>query len=139
MPVWFRWPEEIEDDLLAYRNLDIGLWHRLSINPDTGGPFLSSRRLQVVLEGLPAKSRFKTALRGGRQSRGERVVEELFNELARFRSSFHAANTEEGKGAYDPPVFRDPVDEIEHARQEAEDAEAAASAQERFESAIGFS
>jgi len=120
--------------------LDIGLWHRLAINPDTGGPYLSSRRLLVILEGLPEKSRFKTALRDGRWPSWQRMLAELANEAYRFRSSFQAANSEEGKAWFDTTdvEFVDPVDRAERARRDAADVEAAKTAQARFEAAIGF-
>lgn len=123
--------------MLAYRNLDIGLWHRLVINPHTGSPYLSSRRLLVILRGLPEKGRYKTARRGGRQSRAERVVEELYNETALLRASFYAVNGGP-EYAYEPMTLADPVDEMEQARREAADAEAAKTAQARFEADIGF-
>lgn len=133
-----RYPEEIEDDLLAYRNLDIGLWHRLTINPLTGGPYLSSRRLLVLLEGLDDEGRYKKATRGGRQTRKERVQEETYNEIAILRSSYHTVNTEDGKGYYEPAILRDPVDEAEKARRDAEKAEQAEKANQDFESQMGF-
>lgn len=134
-----RFPEEIEDDLLAHRGLDIGLWHRLTINPLTGGPYLSSRRLLVIIAGLPAKGRYKKAARGGRQTRGERVAEETYNELAILRSSYHTVNTENGEGYYDPVILSDPVDEAEKARRDAEKALHADRANQDFESQMGFS
>lgn len=133
-----RFPEEIEDDLLAHRNIDIGLWHQLTINPLTGGPYLSSRRLLVIIEGLPEGGRYKTAARGGRQTRAERVAEEHYNETARLRLSYHVG-TFGGEAAYEPIYIIDPVDERRQAELEAEDEQYQAQAISNFESEIGFS
>lgn len=133
-----RFPEEIEDDLLRYRNLDIGLWHRLTINPLTGGPYLSSRRLLVIIEGLDEEGRYKTANRGGRQSRAVRVQEEHYNETALIRASYYTVNTEDGSGHYEPMILRDPIDEAEQARLDAEKAQQADRANQDFESQMGF-
>lgn len=133
-----RFPEEIEDDLLAHRNIDIGLWHQLTINPLTGGPYLSSRRLLVIIEGLPEGGRYKTAARGGRQTRAERVAEEHYNETARLRLSYHVVNGG-ADASYEPIFCVDPIDEIEAARLDAEDEQYQAQAIADFESEIGFS
>lgn len=133
-----RFPEEIEDDLLRYRNIDIGLWHQLTINPLTGGPYLSSRRLLVIIEGLEDEGRYKKAARGGRQTRAERVAEELYNEVAILRASYFTVNTADGEGHYEPAILRDPVDEAEQARRDAEKAEALDRANQDFEAQMGF-
>ncbi len=119
--------------------IDVGLWHRLTINPDTGAPYLSSRRLLVLLDKLPDDSEFKKASeRGGRQSRRERVVEDIYNEIALMRASYHAVNGGE-KAAYYPDLYRDPIDERALAEREAEEAAAAEAHQKEFNARVGFS
>lgn len=114
------------------------MWHRLTINPDTGGPYLSSRRLLVLLEKMPDTSEFKKASeRDGRQARSERVPEETYNEIARLRASFHAAHG--GKeAAYEPDRYLDPIDEKLHAEREAARVERAESANADFEAQLGY-
>lgn len=136
--MWLRWPDEIEADLFAEYGVDIGHWHRLTLDPDTGCPRLSSRRLLVLLDKLSETSEFKKASeRGGRQSRAERVVENTYNEIALLRASFHVVNG--GKeAAYEPYRYRDPVDELAIAKREAAEAEEAAAAAAQFDADIGF-
>lgn len=103
---WLRWAKEIESDLLAHRNLDIGLWHRLTINPDTGAPYLDSRRLLILLEFLPEEGAFKTATRGGRWPDWKQMLAEVYNEQLRMRSSYHAAHsTKDNDVRFDPKDF----------------------------------
>ncbi|MGB3484025.1 MAG: hypothetical protein WBB07_17640 [Mycobacterium sp.] len=125
--------------MLAHRNVDIGLWHTLAINPQTGGPYLSSRRLLVLLDKLPDDSEFKkVSERNGRQSRQERVAEDLHNEIAWLRSSYYAVNG--GKDAiYEPRIYRDPIDEKALAELKAEEDALAAQGVEEFNAQIGFS
>lgn len=74
-----RWPDEIESDLLL-RGIDIAHWHQLTINPETGCPRLSSRRLMVLLEHLPDTSEFKAAAeRGGRWPDWKQMLSEIAN------------------------------------------------------------
>ena len=127
--LWSRCPEEIESDLLV-RGVDIGLWHRLTINPDTGAPYLSSRRLLLLLEHLPDDSAVKTAARGGRWSDWKRMLAEVANEAYRFRASYHAVHsTEDNDVRFDPSrvEFVDPV--VAEVRAELERAEAEVAAQ----------
>lgn len=50
--IWLLYPTQIESDLEIYCNRSIGEWHRGQ---------MSSRKLLVLLAGLPAESEFKTA------------------------------------------------------------------------------
>lgn len=135
--VWLRWPDVIEADLLGI-GVDIGHWHRLTVDPETGCPRLSSRRLLVLLDNLPASSGFKkVADRHGRQTRGERVAEDTYNEIALLRASFHIVNGGRD-AAYEPFRYRDPVDEKLRAEREAAEEAAAVEAAELFDSEIGF-
>jgi hypothetical protein len=102
----------------------------LAINPDTTDPYLSSRRLLVLLEHLPEDGAFKTATRGGRWSLAQQIAAEGVNEQYRMRASYHAAHsTDDNDVRFDPTdyEFVDPV--IAQARAEAEAAESAISAQ----------
>lgn len=86
---------------------------------------MSSRRLMVLLEHLPDESAFKTALRGGRQTRAQRVIEETLNEALRLRASYETVASG-GQVQWDASEFawRDPVDEIEQTqKREQEEAE----------------
>jgi hypothetical protein len=114
------------------------LWHRLTINPDTGGPYLSSRRLLNLLEQLPDESEFKRlSERNGRRSRREEVADDTHNEISRLRASFHVAHG--GKEAfYEPFIYRDPVDEKAIAERKAEEATRAVESQGDFESQLGY-
>lgn len=113
-----------------FHNLDIGLWHRLTINPDTGAPYLSSRRLLVLVDKLPETSELKTAARDGRWDIKTQMLAESVNESYRFRSSYHAAHsTDEVDVRFDPEpwFFVDPV--VAKAREAQEQIEAAIAAQ----------
>jgi hypothetical protein len=88
----------------------------------------------VIIEGLPEGGRYKTAQRGGRQTRAERVAEEHYNETARLRSSYHAVHGAD----YEPILCIDPIDERRQAELEAEDAREQANVISSFESEIGF-
>ena len=125
--LWSQHPTPIECDL-ADRGHDIMEWHRGR---------MSSRRLLVLLEYGSDLGPYKKALRGGRQTRAERVAEEHFNETARLRASFHAAHGGEA-AFYEPPHLQDPIDEIEEARLKAIDDAEQQRVIEEFESAIGF-
>lgn len=125
MWIWLRWPEELEADLLVYYNLDIGLWHRLTVNPDTGAPYLSSRRLLALADRLPDKSEVKTAARGGRWPIETQMLANIFNEQVDMRASYHAAHsTDEVDVRFDPSDYYllDPV--VRKARAELEAVEA---------------
>lgn len=91
----------------------------------------------MIVDGLPEEGRYKTAKRGGRQTRRERVAEEHYNELARLRLSYHVVNG--GSDAmYDPIFCIDPVDERIQAEIDAATAKEQAQAIATFESEIGF-
>jgi hypothetical protein len=92
----------------------------------------------VIIEGLPLESRYKKAARGGRQTRAERVQEEIYNEIAILRSSYHTVNTENGEGYYEPAILSDPIDEAAKAKRDAEKAQQADRANRDFESEMGF-
>jgi hypothetical protein len=112
------------------RGIDIAHWHRLTIDPETKCPRLSSRRLLVLLDKLPDESEYKTmAERGGRLPPAIAIAAQSFNEQLRLRASFHAANsTDDNDARFDPePYFYlDPVDLRAQAEQEQREAEQAA-------------
>lgn len=129
--VWRSYAAEIEADLLKI-GTDIADWHQGR---------MSSRRLLVLLEhGLPDESAFKTALRGGRQSRGQRVLEEQLNEQMRLRAAYEfiASRGEVEWNAADY-AWVDPVDAVELEKQRAVEEAERERAQDDFESSIGFS
>ena len=129
--VWKRYAGEIEADLLKI-GTDIADWHQGR---------MSSRRLLVLLEhGLPDESAFKTALRGGRMSRGQRVLEEQLNEQIRLRAAYEfiASRGEVEWNAADY-AWLDPVDAAERDRKKAEEEAEREQSVDAFESSIGFS
>lgn len=128
--VWRQFAGPIESDLLC-RGIDIADWH-------TG--VMSSRRLLIVLEHLPDESAFKTALRGGRMSRAQRVPEEQLNEQMRLRASYEFVASQ-GQVEWDASeyVWLDPVDAAERDRKKAEEEAEREQSQDSFESSIGFS
>lgn len=128
--IWKRYAGQIEADLLR-QGIDIADWH-------TGR--MSSRRLMVLLK-YPLEDEWFTrdCLRGGRQSRSQRVHEEALNEALRLRASYEAVASQ-GEVRWDAGDFawRNPVDEREIAKREAEeDAEFEDSQQELFDG-LGF-
>lgn len=135
--LWKQYAGQIESDLLGL-GLDLADWHQ-DTRDERGRPKLSSRRLAVVLEHLSDESAFKTALRGGRQSRATRVIEETLNEAMRLRASYETVASQ-GQVQWDPADYAwlDPKDEIERAeRLAAEEAEREA-ADDTFFSELGF-
>lgn len=128
--VWKRYAGQIEADLLR-QGIDIGDWH-------TGR--MSSRRLMVLLK-YPLEDDWfsRDFVRGGRQSRSQRVHEEALNEALRLRASYEAVASQ-GEVRWDANDFawRDPRDEIEIAKRRAEEeAEREDSQQELFDE-LGF-
>ena len=69
-------PHEIEADLAAVYNVDIADWHC---------GVLSSRRLLVLLEGLPDDARFNVARRDGDWSDEQYLQASLINEVRLLR------------------------------------------------------
>lgn len=135
--LWKPYAGQIESDLLGL-GLNIADWHQ-DTRDEHGRPVLSSRRLMVVLEHLPEESAVKAALRGGRQSRAQRVHEETLNEALRLRASYEAVASQ-GEVTWDASEFawRDPQDEVEIAKRRAEEeAEREHSQQELFDE-FGF-
>lgn len=100
---------------------------------------MSSRRLLIVLQHLPDESAFKTAVRGGRQTRAQRIHEEIFNEALRLRASYETIASH-GQVSWDAADFAwlDPVDARERAEQIAAEDEEEHAASEDFYSDLGF-
>jgi hypothetical protein len=129
--VWKRYAGQIEADLLR-QGVDIADWHR---------GILSSRRLMVLLKYQRDDDWFtRDAIRGGRQSRWQRVIEEIYNEQLRLRSSYEAVASQ-GDVRWDASEFamRDPVDQVEHEKLKAAESEAVKEATDEFFSDLGFS
>lgn len=81
--------------------LDIGLWHQLTINPLTNAPYLSSRRLLVLLKKLPEASEYKTwSERNGEYTDAELIALKAHNELAQMHHNYLALTV-------DPEKFED--------------------------------
>ncbi len=94
----------------------------------------------MLLKHLPDESTTRTdAERGGRQSRAQRVQEELLNEALRFRSSYEAVSSH-GEVRWDPRDFawRDPIDQRVIDIERANEAVEAEQAQEDFYADLGF-
>jgi hypothetical protein len=108
-------PTEIEADFAHwYPNDSLLDWHRGTRDQEHGMLLLSSRRLIVLLAGLPARSNYKTSQRGGYLSEAELVVYETYNEIAKLRASYYAVKGGE-ESRYEPFEFLDPIVRIEAA------------------------
>lgn len=101
---------------------------------------LGSYELLELLEFMDDEGAFKTAVRGGRWPDWKQMIAETVNEAYRFRASYQLVNG--GREAYfDASEFEflDPVIREIREKNAAADAEAAKTAQARFEAEIGFS
>ena len=76
----------------------------------------------MLLKFLPEDGEFKKALRDGGFTHDQWVAAETFNELARFRSSYHTIATR-GEGSYEPYEILDARVEEMRAEMSAEDEE----------------
>lgn len=63
---------------------------------------MSSYELLELLEYMPDRGAFKTALRGGEYSEEEITWRHIANELARLRATMHAVH---GGQRYEPPLL----------------------------------
>lgn len=106
-----EFPREIEADL-ALNGLDIGWWHRGTLN-DEGFPRLSSRRLLVLLDGLGENSMWRTEFeRSGNWPAWMQMLQTVANEVSLHRASLYAG----GDNEYAPKIWMNPKevrDEIE--------------------------
>lgn len=137
--IWRQFPRQIASDLRPL-GLHIKWWLR-GTRGDDGDLLLSSYELLEILEFLPDESAFKTAAeRGGRWPDWKRMVAESVNESYRMRSSFQAANSEEGKAGFDTTdiEFVDPVVRAENDKAAAIKDEADGKAQNAFEHQLGY-
>lgn len=137
--LWKRHASEIESDLLT-RGINIADWHQ-DTRDEFGRPILSSRRLVVLLKHLPDESAFRTEfVRGGRQTRAERVAEETLNEALRLRASYETVASH-GEVQWDASDYAwlDPIDQVEKDKQRAAEAEEREYAEEDFYADLGFS
>lgn len=100
LPTWRKFPTEIRYDLSAVHGRSIGEWHRGQ---------MSSNELIDLVEHLPDRSAFKTALRGGDWSIDQYVAARAANELALSRA--------DGRD-YEPELIKSPAQE--HANNERE-------------------
>jgi hypothetical protein len=70
-----RYANDIEADLL-FKNIDIFDWYQGK---------MSSRRLLVLIERLPEKGAFKTAIRDGEWTLQEQLLTAVFNQIHAMR------------------------------------------------------
>ncbi|TXH47824.1 MAG: hypothetical protein E6Q97_26350 [Desulfurellales bacterium] len=136
--LWKRYAGQIESDLTRL-GIDIADWHQAT-RDEHGRLKLSSRKLLVLLKYLPDESQTRTdAERGGRQTRGQRVLEETLNEAMRLRASTEAIGSR-GEVRWDPDEYawRDPVDQKRIDEQLAVERVEAARAQEDLLTDLGF-
>lgn len=124
--MWGQAPNEIEA-ALAFRGIDIGWWHRFTLD-DEGFPRLSSRRLLALLDELPDLSGYKTALRDGGWPSWMLMLKQLTNEATLHRASLYAG----GDNEYSVKVFVDPIE----AREQKEQKEAEEQFRRRTETKI---
>lgn len=137
LQIWRQYPRQIASDLSQFHNRRIADWHK-GRRDKHGDLVLGSYELLEILEHMPDTGAFKTATRGGRQTRAERVLEELFNEIARLRASFHAVNGGED-AVYEPFILADPIDELEQEREGADAERDRARAVQALETELGWS
>lgn len=107
--IWGLAPNQIEIDLLG--KADILDWHRGSRN-EWGGLKLSSRRLLALLEHLPDKSAFKTAVeRGGDWDEPTYMLARGVTLIDRLLAGYYAVHRSPDDDAepYEPYVWRSPV------------------------------
>lgn len=114
--LWRQFPRQIASDLSSFHaGRRISDWHR-GTRDEHGHLVLSSYELIELVEFLPEKGAFKSALRGGAWTEDQIVKAETFNEIARLRASYHAVNG--GKdGAYEPFSFDDPAVRVRKAAE----------------------
>lgn len=105
--LWRQYPKQIASDLSQFHHRRITEWHDGT---------MSSYEMLELLEFMPDKGAFKTALRGGEYSEQEITWRHIANELARLRATMHAVH---GGQRYDPPTLLTRAEQ----REEAEDAE----------------
>lgn len=130
-------PTEVECDFAHwYPNEDLGAWHRGEL--DHGGRLvLSSRRMVVLMAGLPPTSAYKTSMRGGYLTESELVRYETYNELAKLRASYYAMNGGEDS-LYEPHTFVDPIVRVEKAMEEEQRSEDTIDASENLYGDMGL-
>jgi hypothetical protein len=107
-------PNQIEADL-AFRGIDIGWWHRLTLD-EGGAPKLSSRRLLALLDGLPEDSAYQTARRDGQWPTWQRMLKEIHKESALMRASKFADSDDPELSKY--TMFLDPIEGLEAAAEQ---------------------
>ena len=137
--MWRQFPRQIASDL-HLRGLHIKHWLRGTQGAD-GDPILSSYELLYILDSLDDESAFKTqAERGGRWPIWKQMLAEVANESYRFRSSFHAANSENGSAAFETAdiEFVDPIVRAERAAAAEVKAESDAKSQNTFQIKLGY-
>lgn len=117
--IWRQFPRQIASDLSQYHGRRIAEWH--------SGDMLSFEFLELV-ENLPERGAFKTALRGGEYSDEELTFRHLANEVARLRATMHAVH---GGQKYTPPTLKSKAE----LRAELVDAE---QSEDRREDFFGF-
>lgn len=118
--IWRQFPKQIASDLSQYHHRRIAEWH---------SGMMSSYELLELLEFMPERGAFKTALRQDEYSEEEQVWRHVANKLSRIESILYVANT---RKAADPQRMFYTMAEM---REQIEEAEAA---EERREDFFGF-
>lgn len=136
---WIFYPEEIEADL-AFRGIEIGHWHQLTINPTTGAPYLDSRRLLVLLKKLPDTSEYKTwSQRNGEYTDAEMFALTAHNELAQMHRNYLALTVDpENWTDYEPNRFLSRLEREEYWREKQETATEQQRGVDEFNAEIGY-
>lgn len=99
-------PTQIEADLHKYYRLDIADWHRGTVKD--GVPVVSSRKLLVLVDGLPEDSEYRTAFeRDGNWPVWMQMLKLAANEVSLHRASLYAG----GDNAYGATIFLDPSEQ----------------------------
>lgn len=128
--MWSQYPTEIESDLLP--KADIHDWHRGTL--EHGALKLSSRRLLVLLDGLPDDSTFK---RAGDWPELYQMIAAAHKELSAIRYTLQAVN-----GVEDPDdaiVFLSPTERVSRYHEAIEEAESREESDTHFYGEMGMS
>lgn len=123
---WRMFPRQIASDLQRFFHRRIAEWHAGAMSSYEllelfGVRFKDDPKLRVRemhVDFAPERGAVAKALRQGGWTEDQLIAAETFNEIARLRASFHAANGGKAAG-YEPFAFEDPAVREQKAREAA--------------------
>lgn len=114
--IWRQFPKQVASDLSQYHHRRIAEWH-------TG--IMSSYELLELMEFLPERGAFKTALRKDEFSEEEQVWRHVANRLSKIESILYVVNTRKASEPlrmfYTMAEMREQLEEAEAAEERRED------------------